>query len=595
MSGRDRLTVAGLSLLLAALGAVMLVSFTGSGQVQSSAGASPSPATSAQAGVYREGLISHPNSINPLTPATAADRDLVALLFRGLVRAGPNGTLLPDLATSWTASADGKTYTFDLRSDARWDDGEPVTATDVVFTVTLAQDPDYEGPLGASWQGIKAEAVSPTVVKFTLPTPLGGFLRQASLPVLPEHLLADTDVTALADSDFSARPVGDGPFRIAALDDSHALLTRDGTYYSLASPSVVPSESAAATTAPPETATPDDAASPAESFAPSAAPSLEGPGNVRAIDFRFFDDTASAVAAFKNGQLDAVGGLTPQDSAAAATRDGSTVTRYPWADLYSVVLNQRSAHPEFADLNVRKALLASIDRQTVVTAVLAGYGSPADVPLPAWSSWYDPASVAATAYSQTDAAADLTAAGWTKDAAGWTAPDGKSPYSLRLLSPDKATDPVAYRVAQKVVGAWRTIGLTVSWQAPGANDYLAQITNGDFDAVVVDYHLGLDPDVSALLLSNQAAPAGSNLSGIADKTLDGLLTTVRTTSDPTARRAAVSALEKYLSANVLVLPVCFADYEFVLSGRLDGVSSDQIADPSGRFWDVLDWRLASDG
>jgi peptide/nickel transport system substrate-binding protein len=592
MKGRDRLAVVGLSLLLAAVGGVMLVSFSGSDQAQPVSGASASPATSVEsAGVYREGVVSHPSSINPLTPQTEADRDVVALLFRGLIRAGPNGTLLPDLATSWTVSADGKTYTFDLRGDARWDDGEPVTATDVVFTVTLAQDPDYEGPLGATWQGIKAEAVSPSVVKFTLPTPLGGFLRQACLPVLPEHLLADTSVTDLADSDFSARPVGDGPFRIAALDDNHVLLTRDGTSYSLASPSVGPSEPAAGATA-----VPSDAGSPSEALAsPSAVPSFEGSGNVRAVDLLFFDDTASAVAAFKAGKVDGVGGLTPQDSAAAATRDGSTMMRYPWADLYAVVLNQRSAHPEFADLNVRKGLLAGIDRPGIVTAVLAGYGAAADVPLPAWSSWYDPASVIATTYSQTDAAADLTAAGWTRDASGWTAKGGESQYSLRLLSPDKATDPIAYRVAQKVVGQWRTIGLTVTWQAPAASDYLAAMANGDFDAAVVDYHLGLDPDVSGLLLSNQAAPAGSNLSGIADKTLDGLLTAVRTTSDPTARRTAVSALEKYVSTNVLMLPVCFADYELVLSGRVGAVSSNQIADPSGRFWDVLDWRLASDG
>jgi peptide/nickel transport system substrate-binding protein len=594
MNGRDRLAVAGLSLLLAAVGAVMLVSFTGSDQPLPPAGATNSPGTSVESGVYREGVVSHPSSINPLTPRTQADRDLVALLFRGLLRAGPNGTLLPDLATSWTASADGKTYTFDLRSDARWEDGEAVTAADVVFTVTLAQDPDYEGPLGAGWQGIKAEAVSTTVVKFTLPTPLGGFLRMASLPVLPQHLLGDTDVTALADSDYSARPIGDGPFRIVALDDSHAMLTRDGTSYSLASPSAGPSESTpAATVSPPVAAS--GVSSPVESTSPSAFPSFEGTGNVRAIDLVFFDDTASAVAAYTNGQLDAIGGLSPQDSAAAATREGSSVTRYSWPDLYSVVLNQRSDHPGVADLNVRKGLLAAIDRQGIVTAVLAGYGSAAQVPLPAWSSWYDPASVSATAYSQDAAAADLTAAGWAHDASGWTAPGATSPYALRLLSPDKATDPIAYRVAQKVVGEWRTIGLTVTWQAPGASDYLAQITNGDFDAAVVDYHLGLDPDVSGLLLSNQVAPDGSNLSGIADKTLDGLLTAVRTTSDPAARRTAVSALEKYVSTNVLMLPVCFADYEFVLSGRLAGVSTDQIADPSGRFWDVLDWRLASDG
>ncbi len=121
------------------------------------------------------------------------------------------------------------------------------------------------------------------------------------------------------------------------------------------------------------------------------------------------------------------------------------------------------------------------------------------------------------------------------------------------------------------------------------------LTSGDFDAAVVDYQLGLDPDVSPLLLSSQAAPAGSNLSGVTDTTLDQLLTAVRTTSDPAARQTAISALEKYVSTNVLMLPICFADYEFVVSDRVQGISTNEIADPSGRYWDVLDWRLASDG
>jgi ABC-type transport system substrate-binding protein len=82
---------------------------------------------------------------------------------------------------------------------------------------------------------------------------------------------------------------------------------------------------------------------------------------------------------------------------------------------------------------------------------------------------------------------------------------------------------------------------------------------------------------------------------VQDQGLDRLLANVRTTTDPTDRQTAVSALEKYVTTNVLMLPICFADYEFVVSDRVQGLSPNEIADPSDRFWDVLDWRLASDG
>ena len=85
----------------------------------------------ADARPYVEGALGAPVSVTPLTARTQVDRDLVALVFSGLVRNGPDGTIVPDLAERWSVDATGKTWTVDLRDDARWHDGEPVTADDV--------------------------------------------------------------------------------------------------------------------------------------------------------------------------------------------------------------------------------------------------------------------------------------------------------------------------------------------------------------------------------------------------------------------------------------------------------------------------------
>ena len=110
---------------------------------------SPTPRPSAGpviARPYREGVLGRPSSVSPFTARTQADRDLVALVFSGLVRNGPDGTLVPDLAERWSVDATGATWTFQLRDDARWHDGEPVTAEDVAFTIRVLQDPAYTGP-----------------------------------------------------------------------------------------------------------------------------------------------------------------------------------------------------------------------------------------------------------------------------------------------------------------------------------------------------------------------------------------------------------------------------------------------------------------
>ena len=98
---------------------------------------------------YREGVVGHPVSVSPLTARTQADRDLVAPRLLGLVRNGPSGTIVPDLAERWSVDASGAVWTFDLRRDA--DAGttaRPVTAEDVAFTIRTLQDAAYHGSGG---------------------------------------------------------------------------------------------------------------------------------------------------------------------------------------------------------------------------------------------------------------------------------------------------------------------------------------------------------------------------------------------------------------------------------------------------------------
>ena len=114
--------------------------------LQPSAAASPTPSDGIAKPVarpYREGVLGRPVSVSPLTARSQADRDLVALVFSGLVRNGPDGTIVPDLAERWTVDDTGAIWTFYLRPEARWQDGEPVTAEDVAFTIRTLQDPSW--------------------------------------------------------------------------------------------------------------------------------------------------------------------------------------------------------------------------------------------------------------------------------------------------------------------------------------------------------------------------------------------------------------------------------------------------------------------
>ena len=127
MNRIDHAVIGGLLLLLGAI--TLLIGAPALGET----GATPSPqATAADVVPYREGILGRPVAVSPLAARTQADRDLVALVFSGLVARGPNGALIPALAERWTVDPTGRTWTFTLDPDARWQDGTPVTAQDVV-------------------------------------------------------------------------------------------------------------------------------------------------------------------------------------------------------------------------------------------------------------------------------------------------------------------------------------------------------------------------------------------------------------------------------------------------------------------------------
>jgi peptide/nickel transport system substrate-binding protein len=313
------------------------------------------------------------------------------------------------------------------------------------------------------------------------------------------------------------------------------------------------------------------------------------------IELVFFDDAQSAAAQFAAGGLDSVGGLTPEQIDAALNVPGSRLIPYRWTSLLSVVLNQRVDHPEMRDANARSGLLAAIDKKALLATVLEGRGSTADIPIPGWSSAFDPTALAPTPYDTADAISHLNTAGWQRTGTAWMAPKASTAYSLDLLTPDEASNPIVYRAAVEVAADWRAIGLDVTLDAVPAATYIGRLGGGQFAAAVVDFEVGLDPDLGPLLLSSQVGSGGSNISGIQDPALDQLLLTARKTIDPADRQTAISAVEKYVSTAEPILSLAFRDYDFVVSKRVQNVSGTQISDPSSRYWDVIDWRLASDG
>jgi peptide/nickel transport system substrate-binding protein len=599
LTQRDRGLIAALSALLVVLALAVAMPSAGSGPVaQASPSPSAGPSTAPADGsppIYREGVVGSPSSINPLTARTQADRDLSRLIFSGLVARGSGDSYVPDLASAWTVDSTGRTWTFTLRPGATWQDGQPVTADDVVFTINTIKDPAYRGPLADSWREVSVAKIDESTVKFSLDTPIAGFLEDALVGILPQHLLSLTPVTELADSAFSNAPIGSGPFRLVNWDSTSAELVPgtlpEGLPGSTGSPSPAGGSGLAGGSSSPN-ASPSAAPLTTPASAPASAGTGPGTALLPGIELEFFDTSADLAAAYRAGSLDGASGLSPSDANALASLPGARLLRYPTTTLSSIAFNLRSPVAPIEPAAVRRALLEALDRPAMIDSVLGGLGSQADSPIPP-SSWaFDPAASVPLDASQAAAATALKAAGWTKGANGWIAPKAKAPYAFDLLSPDEASNPIAWATAEMAVRQWQSFGLKVDHVALAPADFVARLGAGSFVAALVDVNLGMDPDLYPLFASTQAVSGGANITGIQDSSLDARLVAARAPGSDTARRAAYSKLQAALVANPPMLPLFFQDDPVVLGPRVDGPLIRTLADPADRFWDVLTWRLA---
>ena len=288
MSRLDRAMVAGLTLVLVVIGGSLAVPRPAA-QLSPTPAPSDVPGTSdAPAAVYREGVVGQPSSVTPITARSRSERTLVGLIFSGLVKLGPDDTFQPDLAASWDIDTSGQVWVFHIRPEANWQDGAPVTADDVAFTVDALKGADASGVEAAAWAEVDVKVVDDKTVQFTLGSPIAGFLAALTQPLLPKHLLDGQPISDLANSPFSRQPVGSGPYVLTSLDSQMAVLVPTVSPDAVATPSASPGASPSASASGGPGASPTasgspgaSGASPSASATPSATPSRTPSGTAK--------------------------------------------------------------------------------------------------------------------------------------------------------------------------------------------------------------------------------------------------------------------------------------------------------------------------
>lgn len=506
-----------------------------------------SPAA-AYGGTYVEASAGAPQRVNPLYAGlNPADGDLVALVFSGLTRLGPEGRVLPDLAERWEISEDGTEYTFRLRNGTLWHDGEELTADDVVFTWSVLSSEDFDGDpdVGNFWQSVSVERIDDLTIRYTLEEPFSPFLSQTTMGILPEHLLAGVPVDEMAQSSFNEEPIGAGPYRLESLTTRSATLRSNDSFHL-------------------------------------------GPPYIEQIRIDYYVSDEAAVTAVRNGDADGVYVTGPLGRDQVTALDSDHELQELTLNSYTM-LYLNSLLPAFQDDTVRRAIAFAIDREAIVDGTLAGRGAIADSVITpgtwAFADTFEP-----YPYDPERAAALLADAGWIAGPNGIRSRDGIELTFDLITNNDSTRTAIAAAIAANL----QEVGIAVNFSSSGSPTLYEQVLQPhQFEMALFGFAQGPDPDPFPAWHSSQAE-GGANIAAFSDPTVDSDLEQARLAADRDRRAELYLRFQQTfydLQPSVLLFyPVNL----YVLPEDLQGVATGVAFTSSSRFSNVWEWYLETE-
>ncbi|WAL40237.1 ABC transporter substrate-binding protein [Brevibacterium sp. BRM-1] len=428
-----------------------------------SGAASPSetqPTAQAQGDVIRVASKGFVDNFNPFTTQYALPIVMLRHTYEYLVGYDQEkGAPTAGIAEKWETSKDGKTWTFHIRPNMQWSDGEPITAADAAYTYnTMLKNPALaasNGEMVKDFAGVDATDDTTFVIRLRRPQAANPGLETA---IVPEHVWSKQDPAKFAnDKDV----VGSGPFVISEYKpNQHITLTANPHFW-------------------------------------------RGAPKVKGVEFVNYSNPDASVQALKSNEVDLVSGLNPQQFESLQNQDGIATNLGQARRFVSLALNPGAADAKgkrygtgnaaLEDVKVRQAIRRGTDLDALRQQVMRDNAAPALGIIPAtWKDWtLAPDDGVKLGYDVEAAKKLLDEAGWKEGEGGIRTKDGKK-LSLRFLEDSEST--TDQTTADYLVPWMKKIGIDLHVDATDADTQVDRIGKGDYDMYVSPWAVPPDPD-----------------------------------------------------------------------------------------------------
>lgn len=516
-------------------------------------------------GSLNEGIVGTPRFVNPVLALSDADKDLTSLVYSGLTRKYQSGQVIPDLAESYTVSKDGLSYTFVLKDKIYFHDGTPVTADDVIFTINEIKDPLTKSPRKSNWDGITVQKINEKTIEFNLKQPYESFLENATVGILPASIWKGTPIEL---NDANTNPIGSGPYKVTGVSKQSSGIIDNYTLKQF------------------------------NKF-------VLGAPYIKNLTLKFYPNENDLISALKNGNVDQVSGLTPEN-AEKLKNIGYNIQSSVLPRVFGLFFNQNQAQI-FTDKKIIEAMNQAIDKDRIVNEVLKNYGVTINDPIPPNMLAYQKLNNDTNTSREENvkkAIAILTKDGWVKGEDGYlhktttTKKNKKTTKSTSDLTFVISTGnaPELSKTADIIKENLTEIGMKVEIQTfEIGNLNQSVIRPRKYDALLFGQIINHESDLFAFWHSSQRLDPGLNVAMYTNAKVDKILEDALVTVDEKNRVKKYASFEDEINRDMPAVFLYSPSFIYVVSKNLDGLNIDHITTPEDRFLNIYEWSVEKDG
>ena len=532
-------------------------------------------------GSYTEGLIGSPRYINPLfASANDTDLDISSLVFSGLMKYSDNG-LITDLAESYEISEDQLEYTYKIKDNVYWHDGEKLDSEDIAFTFARINDKESQSPLYFNFKGATIKALDERTVKFTLENPFAPFLESLTVGILPQHIWTNIPAANMTLAEFNLKPIGTGPYKFESLlknkngEIKSFNLEKNKNYYNT-------------------------------------------PAFVNEISFKFFESFSAAVEALNNKNIEGISYL-PKEFRERVINNRNLNFNLLHLPQYTAIFFNYDNSPILKDVKIRRILAHATNKEKIVNNILNAEAQIIHSPILPNSLGYTE-EITFYPYNVDHAKTTLKTLGWeldnyvieseeteeeetTEESTDKELEEPKQvkeeyPFQVRKknnryleLTLTTVNQAESISIAKELQKEWQQIGVKLNISSLSPEAIKEVINNRDYELLLYGQILGFDPDPFPFWHSKQTTYPGLNLTSLKSDKIDTILEGARKISDDAARAKNYTEFQKLIAEETPAIFLFNPTYTYPQNKKIKGFSTSKIITPSNRFNKITSWYI----